>query len=347
MLHILGEKDWSLDKDYSPDMPTDGEFAGGTGTATDPYLISTPAQLDNVRKNLSAHYKLIKDIDLANWGDWEPISPFIGSFDGDGHVIKNMTIDTAVLWYAYDGGFSSAGLFGYVGGGTSYPYISNIGIVNSKVNIITRNTGSVYAGGIAGYVYSGSIYNCYNTGEISVNADYACVGGIMGFGDLTGRTANCYNTGVVRATSSNGNAFAGGIVGRIISSGSDRLPNMLNHFNTGEVSAVSNYSNAYAGGIVGNGSASNSYSTGQVKATAVNSAYAGGISGMGSATNCYYLNTSASNAVGNSGPLTNVLALTEAQMKQQASFVGFDFATVWAISPTINNGYPYLRGMQP
>jgi hypothetical protein len=44
---------------------------------------------------------------------------------------------------------------------------------------------------------------------------------------------------------------------------------------------------------------------------------------------------------------TNVQALTATQMKQQASFVGFDFGTVWAINPAINNGYPYLRGMQP
>jgi len=42
-----------------------------------------------------------------------------------------------------------------------------------------------------------------------------------------------------------------------------------------------------------------------------------------------------------------VKRLTSAQMKQQASFVGFDFSTVWVIAPAINNGYPYLRGTQP
>jgi hypothetical protein len=33
------------------------------------------------------------------------------------------------------------------------------------------------------------------------------------------------------------------------------------------------------------------------------------------------------------------------QMKQQSSYEGFDFETVWAIDPNINNGYPYLRSL--
>jgi len=54
-------------------------FAGGNGTASSPYLISTPAQLDAVRDNLTAHYKMVNDIDLAKWGDWEPIGKGLGS----------------------------------------------------------------------------------------------------------------------------------------------------------------------------------------------------------------------------------------------------------------------------
>ena len=38
------------------------EFAGGSGTEADPYLIETKEQLNNVRNNLGAHFKLVADI---------------------------------------------------------------------------------------------------------------------------------------------------------------------------------------------------------------------------------------------------------------------------------------------
>ncbi|MDE6590261.1 MAG: hypothetical protein K2K53_07995, partial [Oscillospiraceae bacterium] len=78
-------------------------FAGGSGTREDPYLVSTPDQLNAIRQGLDKHYKLANDIDLSTWGNWLPIgdevlnrygeaTPFTGSFDGAGHVISGMTI---------------------------------------------------------------------------------------------------------------------------------------------------------------------------------------------------------------------------------------------------------------
>ena len=99
-------------------------FAGGTGTAEDPYLIATAEQLNAIRLNSFAnpmirlidysdtHYKLIADIDLSAWGNWIPIGGtrayggwpqnsgyahydsfcFAGVFDGNGHTISGMTI---------------------------------------------------------------------------------------------------------------------------------------------------------------------------------------------------------------------------------------------------------------
>ena len=32
-------------------------------------------------------------------------------------------------------------------------------------------------------------------------------------------------------------------------------------------------------------------------------------------------------------------------MKMKSSFIGFDFDTIWDISPKINDGMPYLRGV--
>ena len=78
------------------------EFAGGDGTEGNPYQVSTPEQLDNVRKYPGAYYIQINDIDLteataeggAFYNDgsgWEPIgtedTPFSGTYDGGNHRI--------------------------------------------------------------------------------------------------------------------------------------------------------------------------------------------------------------------------------------------------------------------
>ena len=356
-------------------------FDGGTGTEVDPYLLSTPAHLDAVRNNLTAHYKLTYDIDLADQGNWEPIgslsAPFTGVFDGDGYAIKNMTININ-----NNDSELCAGLFGCL---DTFPTstIKNIGMVNSAINITNNGDrfASAYVGGIAGMAFGGVIYNCYSTGEIVVSmngsprvggivgqggtikncrnigtinaistaSSYTYAGGIAGhyFSSIT----NCYNAGTINATTSS-DAFAGGIAADN-NYGSSTITNC---YNLGAVNATSDlYS--YAGGIVGENGGStsmttyainNCYNIGKVKATASASSV-GGIIGINSypawINNCYSLNN---NVLGsNYGTFTNVHSLTEPQMKQQASFVGFDFTDTWAINPAINNGYPYLRGMQP
>jgi hypothetical protein len=83
-------------------------FAGGTGIEGDPYLISTPQQLSNIRLHLDKHFKLANDIDLEDV-QWSPIGTilvnivggtmsmtivegFSGHFDGDDYKIMNFTI---------------------------------------------------------------------------------------------------------------------------------------------------------------------------------------------------------------------------------------------------------------
>ena len=84
-------------------------FAGGSGTESDPYLISNGAELaylaqkvneDNTTQNpyRSAWYKLTADIDLGNQ-EWTPIGwnsstsyYFCGTFIGGGHTISHLKI---------------------------------------------------------------------------------------------------------------------------------------------------------------------------------------------------------------------------------------------------------------
>lgn len=87
----------------------DGNFAGGNGSAANPYLISTPQELDNMRLALDQNYKLINNIDLSGF-NWIPIGKiavtndgtydkitveesFSGTFDGNSFAINNLVIN--------------------------------------------------------------------------------------------------------------------------------------------------------------------------------------------------------------------------------------------------------------
>ncbi|MBR5610627.1 MAG: S-layer homology domain-containing protein [Bacteroidales bacterium] len=171
------------------------QFAGGSGTFEDPYLIETAEQLNAVRKGPSNHYKLIADIDLSDWGNWVPIGgtasygflpgwdkadkgahTFYGSFDGNGHVVSGMQIvinePTPHLtegenWRAY-------GLFANVGTNPAKYKIKNLGVVNFNIDVNYTDVKTVlrlYAAAISGGMNQGvDFLNCYSKGgRISIN----------------------------------------------------------------------------------------------------------------------------------------------------------------------------------
>lgn len=70
-----------------------GEYMTGTGTALDPYIITTRADLEAVNDHLDAYYELGADINLAG-SDWTPLGTFTGSLDGKHYRITGMTITT-------------------------------------------------------------------------------------------------------------------------------------------------------------------------------------------------------------------------------------------------------------
>lgn len=166
------------------------EFAGGSGTIDDPYLIQTPEQLNAVRLGVKFHYKLIADIDLSKWGNWIPIGgtdsygfmagrwdksekgalTFQGSFDGNGHVISGMQIvineespflTEGTNWRAY-------GLFANLATSPVEYKIKNLGVVNFNIDINYTNIKkelNLYAAPICGGMNNGTdIINCYSKG---------------------------------------------------------------------------------------------------------------------------------------------------------------------------------------
>jgi hypothetical protein len=211
----------------------DGVFAGGNGTAECPYLIETADQLNRVRDNLFAHYRLIADIDLAGY-DWEPIgnnsSVFSGTFDGDGHKILDMTIHWS--------GQQSVGLFGYAGPSA---VIRNVGLENANV------TGYFNTGGLVGYL-RGDIMNSFVEGNVH---GYQFVGGLAGYN--FGRISDSYAEVAVTASSEG----AGGLAGYNVATITDS-------YAAGTVSST----NDNAGGLVGlnYGTIRNSFATVNVTA---------------------------------------------------------------------------------
>ena len=94
------------------------EYAGGSGSVEDPYLVVHADQLYNVRNHLDKHFRQIANLDLSGYrsgSGWAPIGTstdrFIGTYDGDGHIIDNLFIKQVGVW----NNRIPAGLFGYTG----------------------------------------------------------------------------------------------------------------------------------------------------------------------------------------------------------------------------------------
>lgn len=215
-------------------------LATGSGTKNDPYQIGTAEGLKwfrdkvNNAKNAANNIEdtkicaeLTKDIDLSGEA-WTPIGigdafyagtpSYSGTFDGKGHTIKNLSIDSSAHY---------VGLFGYVYGGT----IRNLTVSGSV-------KGSEHTGGIAGAANGGTFENCANQCAVQGGT----TGGIIGFATEEGIliVRDCYNVGSITTTTGNS---VGGIIGQCINtSGTIR-----NCYNAGTVTGT-----ASVGAIIGN-----------------------------------------------------------------------------------------------
>lgn len=267
-------------------------FAGGSGTTADPYLIETKEHLNNVRNDLDAHYKMIANIvfsdeDFTESGDFYNASSgfvpigtkddaFCGSFDGNGFSISNLLIYNAVTT-----GDAYTGLFAINNG-----VIKNLGIENGNISVYPDSNQYAYCGSIAGKNL-GTITDCYSTGSVW-SRRYA--GGLAGYN--SGTITDCYNSGAITA-SKVFDLSAGGIVGYNYDGTISGCHNSGKILSTANV--VSSYSTTYyafSGGIAGygyDGTIEKCYNTGDVNATsnvtitensdAYASANAGGIVG--------------------------------------------------------------------
>src|SRR5574344_137350 len=219
----------------------------GSGTAADPYLIGSAADLVTFRDtyinnnaNTAACAKLTADIDLStvcsatlgtNWHSIGVKYPYTGTFDGDGHTVSNLYIKMTGTVDATVGG--AGGLFHHVSGTVKNvkikdPYIykdmaqggpdaivlcsvlNEGGLIdNCSVDGGTFYTVASTCSGMVCYNY-GTIKNCTN------NSDYSGMGevqgGIVANNCSTGVVSSCVNNANMRI-SSGGQQAIGGIAG--------------------------------------------------------------------------------------------------------------------------------------
>lgn len=205
-------------------------FAGGTGTAEDPWQISTAEQLYRIHDDLTAHYILIADIDLSAYENWTPIGAFqslsdapedaevphpdyafTGTFNRDGHTISNLTVSSDAPM--------GAGLFGCAAGTENgAAYIRNFTLKNvnvsgfylvggavglqfmncpvSDIHLVGENTltGMQGIGGIVGTGFD-LISNCSATADIIVQGDDGACAGLIAGGTTMSSVKNCEVTG--------------------------------------------------------------------------------------------------------------------------------------------------------
>ncbi|QNK56924.1 GLUG motif-containing protein [Paenibacillus sp. PAMC21692] len=149
-----------------------GTFAGGDGSETNPYLISTADQLYEMRNYLGSYFELSNDIDLSDYdsmNSWQPIgedaAPFTGGLDGNHYTISNLYVDTQFADFRL-------GLFGYMDNPKA---IKNLNLRDVYV------AGEYEVGALAGYVSNGIFENITVTGSVS-GLQYR-IGGLIGYSE--------------------------------------------------------------------------------------------------------------------------------------------------------------------
>ena len=258
----------------------------GSGTQADPYLVETAEQLDNIRENLSAHYKLANTIDLSSVANFKPIgtldTPFKGTFvcdlDESGKpkfAIKNLKIEIAPAGCTKAEGFSGyernksgweAGLFGCGVGATIKNILVLDATVVSKVegcNMMnsdwTVNPGvdEQGAGILMAIGRNVTITGCGVSGTTTSASNH--VGGMLGLLEVS-NVSKCYSYATVTST---GAWNSGGFIGRA------EATTVTSCFYNGIFSGGLNCAGAFVGDVYNDGqtagSISNCWSGGTVK----------------------------------------------------------------------------------
>ncbi|HOW29099.1 MAG TPA: hypothetical protein PK685_00250 [archaeon] len=332
--------------------------SGGTGTEVDPIIICTAEDLNAVRLHLDWNYSLGKDIDLQCFSrkdvnGWIPIgnltTKFKGIFDGQNHVINNLYINRP--------GTDYIGLFGFADINSGIKYLglndtniygktligslagANLGVIsNSYANGYVKATGlgggHANTGGLIGVNSGGTIFYSSFEGNVEGYGAGSMVGGLVGQNIIKGYISNCFAKGAVYGL---GN-YVGGFSGA-----NDGARGIDNSYADCSVTGL----NSATGGFVG----ATTLSTGEGISNCYSWSAVNGVTDVGGFVGLDYGEIFNNDFwdVNTSGQLTSAdgEGKTTIEMKTQNTFTGWDFSSIWAISPSVNEGYPHLINNPP
>ena len=292
------------------------------GTAGNPSSVTTCQELQNIKNHASWYFEMKNDIDCAGFENWQPIGNFKGQLDGKHFSVKNLTISTG----------DNSGIFSDIQSGAK---VTGVNFVN--VNI---TCGSTYCGGV-------SNVNWGTIEETSIVGTFVGNGKAGGFASQnSGTISKCY----ADLTMSGGLGYAALIAGQ------NYTGHIVNSYARGSITASSG---GNMGGVVGlnerwisYGDVVNSYSTAEVVGPGQNGGLIGWMYQGGSQSGSYWdKETSGENVMCGSTQYNSPEAcndengLSTENMKQQDTFVDWDFESIWRIDPEVNDGYPFLRNV--
>ncbi len=327
------------------DKQTSGQStsAGGEGKTT--------AELQDVNTFLSEGWDFINEKDNGICNYWQMTQgggyPVLSTFNGyippeplgsgteeDPYIIVDAN-DLGTVWFrplAYYKLVNNINLAGIEWSMAMIPVFSGVFDGNGFcIRNLYINGGSYL--GLFGYFY-GSVKNLGLENYLaSGSSNSYCVGGLVGY-NKGGSITICYSTGA--GSGSSNSQCIGGLVG-YSNSGS-----ITNCYSCGTINGSST-----VGGLVGykTGSINNCYSTVNVSGSSFVGGLVGG-NGAGSIRNSFWDTETSNQTIGTGyGSSYGITGLSTLQMKQQASFTGWDFTTIWAICEGTN--YPRLLWQIP
>ena len=241
----------------------------GKGSKSDPYIVTTAEQLDGIRNNLKAHYKLGNTIDLSGVANFKPIGnlsePFTGSLSCDlddsgkpKYAIKNLKINIAPAGSTLAEKFSGykekksgweAGLFGYAQGATFKNVLVLDATVTSTVQgcyqmnsdfSVNPGTNEQGAAILIALGQKVTISGCGVSGTVTSASNH--VGGMVG--KITNsKISKSYSYATVTSTGAWG---SGGLLGSMSESSS-----VSTSFYSGVFSGGKTHAGAFAGSVYG------------------------------------------------------------------------------------------------
>jgi hypothetical protein len=322
-------------------LPVSAQFSGsGSGSSTDPFIITSGDELNQVRNFLNksnVYFKMLNDIDLTQWlaennptQGWSPIgnsstNAFSGNFNGNNCKIIGLRISRSTTDYV--------GLFGYLNSGVNIHDLTlnqcdvsgqnYSGVLSGYVNGQAQFTHISIQGQLKGNNNSGTLIGYYAHSGQSVISNITIQGNVTG-NDYTGNLIG-YDSGfgqlAIKKITIQGNVKGNnyvGILGGLFNlyfdsySGNNQFSTIIDHVNLkGSV-----IGNSYVGGVAGSiqtsmkefdSSATTSISNLNVEGTVSGQAQTGGIVG--------YIYSNSKNTSGNGHKTDSYVYISNALFK--------------------------------